>query len=551
MDQEKYHPVLRKGAQKWMRENKTELLEWGLLDGEKEIEETGELGVWPGQAAIVALANILKVNIAVIQGGDKGDIDIQHICPFETAADAEQGSIILAYLYNGHYDAIVEQPDLENPEFEAWTIRRKQEVEADEALARKLAAEEGYNDSASPPIPNDVQHVSNVHVSSSTRPLCPTVVMKEQPLVRQTVAQKTSEIQKNSTDVPQTDNRRIATMERPETLKHTTLIQVVDQRDHHKGHSTQYTPADRTTKVSPPARPQIKAVTGITRTVEPPLQPKPPRPALRTASEEERSFVDESRLKITLYPKAQSSSSQNWEPVTSKRDLYKPAPSTISKGNGQFHVNRKPADSNILHDRQLRDIYPTNLTRQSSPSIRVIPIQFVGRPSGSATQPTTASRQEFDRRTATRRKDVPAKGHDYENTWRQQTSFDSYQDRNHCKPESTMNRQYATHSLYDDPASHRNTIAYQPNYTSNNSHTHSRTTTPRSTLSRGSAVAREIPVMVLSARSPDMSTRSRATPAPATYALNESFEMPPQLRPYRSALSKKELESMLRTNFWL
>ena len=78
------HVRLHSMAVKWMRENKEHLLRSGLLDGDEEIEETAELGAWPGQAAIVALANIFSTNIALIQGGDKGDIDIQHITPFET-----------------------------------------------------------------------------------------------------------------------------------------------------------------------------------------------------------------------------------------------------------------------------------------------------------------------------------------------------------------------------------------------------------------------------------------------------------------------------------
>ena len=121
LDQERYHPVLRKAAVKWMQANAEELIVGGMLDCLGEIEAAGELGTWAGQAAIVALANIFSINIAVVQGGDKGDIDIQHISPFESSVDGEeQGSVILAYVYNGHFDAVVDQEDLPNPDYEAW-----------------------------------------------------------------------------------------------------------------------------------------------------------------------------------------------------------------------------------------------------------------------------------------------------------------------------------------------------------------------------------------------------------------------------------------------
>ncbi len=121
LDQERYHPVLRKAAVKWMQANAEELIMGGMLDYLEEIDAASEPGAWAGQAAIVALANIFSINIAVVQGGDKGDIDIQHISPFESPMDGdEQGSVILAYMYNGHFDAVVDQEDVPNPDYETW-----------------------------------------------------------------------------------------------------------------------------------------------------------------------------------------------------------------------------------------------------------------------------------------------------------------------------------------------------------------------------------------------------------------------------------------------
>ena len=136
LDQERYHPVLRKAAVKWMKANVEDLIANNMLDTVDEILEAAEDEAWAGQAAIVALANIFSINIAVIQGGDKGDIDIQHISPFESEVDSEeQGSAILAYMYNGHFDAVVDTPNLPNPEYEAWQDRRVRKCAVDQGAS--------------------------------------------------------------------------------------------------------------------------------------------------------------------------------------------------------------------------------------------------------------------------------------------------------------------------------------------------------------------------------------------------------------------------------
>ena len=55
----------------WMKEHKDELMDQGLLENDDELWATEKEGQWPGHAAIVALANLLKVNIAVIQGNSR------------------------------------------------------------------------------------------------------------------------------------------------------------------------------------------------------------------------------------------------------------------------------------------------------------------------------------------------------------------------------------------------------------------------------------------------------------------------------------------------
>ena len=97
------------------------------------------LGSWPGLAALVALANVLGVNIAVVQGGDTGGVDIQHIAPFETDDKCFDCGIVLSYLYCGHYDAASYLDYTRNPEYAKWQEQNKRRDEASERLARRLA----------------------------------------------------------------------------------------------------------------------------------------------------------------------------------------------------------------------------------------------------------------------------------------------------------------------------------------------------------------------------------------------------------------------------
>ena len=108
----------------------------------KEVEDTARLGGWPGQAALVAVANIFSINVAVLQGGDKGNLDIQHISPFQTESEEDQGSIVLAYLYNGHYDAVVDEPAVENFEYQEWMKDVEYENRRSERCAKELQMNE-------------------------------------------------------------------------------------------------------------------------------------------------------------------------------------------------------------------------------------------------------------------------------------------------------------------------------------------------------------------------------------------------------------------------
>ena len=46
--------------------------------------------------------------------------------------------MILCYMFNGHYDAVVDSPDIDNPEYKRWNQQRGEDDFASETLARKL-----------------------------------------------------------------------------------------------------------------------------------------------------------------------------------------------------------------------------------------------------------------------------------------------------------------------------------------------------------------------------------------------------------------------------
>jgi hypothetical protein len=146
LEQESAHRELRQEAVRWMREHAEELLAYGLVDNLDEISESGKVGVWPGQAAIVAIANVRGLTIAIVQGGDKGPIDFQHIAPFDDLpAGREPKSVMLAYMYSGHYDGVAYEMKV-NPEYAAWRRKLRQRANADEQLAQNIALEDAERD---------------------------------------------------------------------------------------------------------------------------------------------------------------------------------------------------------------------------------------------------------------------------------------------------------------------------------------------------------------------------------------------------------------------
>ena len=135
------HSKLRNDAANWMRTHADELEASGLVDNDrKEIDETASEGGWGGQAALVALSNLLGISIFVHLGGDKGKFEMQEISPHFALDDSSAIEIVrLAYLSCGHYDAVVTEQPQSNTVYDTWLLEREHMLMTDAALATILS----------------------------------------------------------------------------------------------------------------------------------------------------------------------------------------------------------------------------------------------------------------------------------------------------------------------------------------------------------------------------------------------------------------------------
>ena len=138
LNQDQSHSCLREAVVCWMKVHVQELINKHLIESEDEIESISKIGSWPGVACVASLANMLGVNINVYFGGDEGPVDIQ--C-FQPEKENASETLKLVYMYDGHYDALVDEPNLPNPEYEEWMKAVEQDLDRNVALAKCLEAE--------------------------------------------------------------------------------------------------------------------------------------------------------------------------------------------------------------------------------------------------------------------------------------------------------------------------------------------------------------------------------------------------------------------------
>ena len=131
------HSKLRNDAANWKCTQADELEASGPVDNDrKEIDETASEGEWGGQAALVALSNLLGISIFVHLGGDKGKFEMQEISPHFDLDDSSAIEIVrLAYWSCGHYDAVVTEQPQSNTIYVTWLLEREHMLMTDAALA--------------------------------------------------------------------------------------------------------------------------------------------------------------------------------------------------------------------------------------------------------------------------------------------------------------------------------------------------------------------------------------------------------------------------------
>ncbi|XP_072910761.1 OTU domain-containing protein 1 [Hemitrygon akajei] len=96
-------------------------------------------GAWAGYPELLAMSQMLKVNIYLTTGGSMESPTVSTMVHCLGPEDQSKPSIWLSWLSNGHYDAVFDQ-SLPNPEYETWCAQTHVQRKRDEELAKAMAA---------------------------------------------------------------------------------------------------------------------------------------------------------------------------------------------------------------------------------------------------------------------------------------------------------------------------------------------------------------------------------------------------------------------------
>jgi len=95
-------------------------------------------GVHVGLEAAIALANLLKISIQIFCGSNLIEQNIQpQDCALMTGFKAST-TVVLSYLYSGHYDAVINEADHVNPIYNQFDTLRTRNIMEDRLLAQQL-----------------------------------------------------------------------------------------------------------------------------------------------------------------------------------------------------------------------------------------------------------------------------------------------------------------------------------------------------------------------------------------------------------------------------
>lgn len=96
-------------------------------------------GAWAGYPELLAMSQMLNVNIHLTTGGSSESPTVSTMVHFLGEEDSSKAAIWLSWLSNGHYDVLLDS-FLPNPEYEDWCRNSQMQKKRDEELAKSMAA---------------------------------------------------------------------------------------------------------------------------------------------------------------------------------------------------------------------------------------------------------------------------------------------------------------------------------------------------------------------------------------------------------------------------
>ena len=104
-------------------------------------------GAWAGYPELLAMSQMLRVHVHLTTGGGARSPTVSTMVHYlggdeqeAECAPPRPDDIWLSWLSNGHYDVILDQSDVPNPEYEDWCMQAQAQRRRDEELARAMAA---------------------------------------------------------------------------------------------------------------------------------------------------------------------------------------------------------------------------------------------------------------------------------------------------------------------------------------------------------------------------------------------------------------------------
>lgn len=95
-------------------------------------------GAWAGYPELLAMGQMLNVNIHLTTGGRLESPTVSTMIHYLGPEDSLRPSIWLSWLSNGHYDAVFDH-SYPNPEYDNWCKQTQMQRKRDEELAKSMA----------------------------------------------------------------------------------------------------------------------------------------------------------------------------------------------------------------------------------------------------------------------------------------------------------------------------------------------------------------------------------------------------------------------------